>query len=243
MRDSDWLKGKVALVTGAGRGIGRAVSKALAATGAHVVLAARTGDELESVRKEITSAGGHALSVPTDVSAEASVSSLFSAIYAHHGRLDILINNAGIGAFGRIEDTSTEELDRVLAVNVRGTFLCCREALRRMKARREGTIINISSVVGFKGYPNQSVYTASKHAVMGLTKSLSLEAWPHDIRVSAILPGGVDTELITRARPDIPGEELMQPEDVAEAVVFLLSLSDRAAVDEIYIRRRKSQPW
>jgi 3-oxoacyl-[acyl-carrier protein] reductase len=112
-----------------------------------------------------------------------------------------------------------------------------------MKARREGTVINISSVVGFKGYPNQSVYTASKHAVMGLTKSLSLEAWPHDIRVSAILPGGVDTELITRARPDIPGEELMQPEDVAEAVLFLLSLSDRAAVDEIYIRRRKGQPW
>jgi len=112
-----------------------------------------------------------------------------------------------------------------------------------MIPQRSGCIINVSSVVGIKGYPNQAAYTASKHGVMGLTKSLAVEAQPHGIRVSAVLPGGVDTDMVAQARPDLDRSVLLQPDDVADAVMFLLSLSDRAAIDEIYIRRRASQPF
>jgi 3-oxoacyl-[acyl-carrier protein] reductase len=112
-----------------------------------------------------------------------------------------------------------------------------------MSPRRQGYIINISSVVGFKGYPNQAAYTATKHGVMGITKSLAVEAQPHGIRVSAVLPGGVDTALAAAGRPDLDRSVLLQPRDIAQAVLYLLSLSERAAVDEIYIRRRSSAPF
>jgi 3-oxoacyl-[acyl-carrier protein] reductase len=115
--------------------------------------------------------------------------------------------------------------------------------MRLMAPARRGYIINISSVVGVKGYANQAAYAASKHAVMGITKSLAAEAQPHGIRVSAILPGGVDTSLMEALRPDLDKALLMKPDDIADAVMFLLSLSDSAAVDEIYIRRRSSAPF
>jgi NAD(P)-dependent dehydrogenase (short-subunit alcohol dehydrogenase family) len=130
-----------------------------------------------------------------------------------------------------------------MAVNVKGLFLCCQQAMRMMVPMRRGYIINISSVVGIKGYANQSAYAASKHAVMGITKSLAAEAQPNGIRVSVILPGAVDTDLIDALRPDLDKSALMKPEDVADAVVFLLSLSESAAVDEICIRRRLSAPF
>jgi len=235
------LDGKVAVVTGAGRGIGRAIAKALAGRGAHVVLAARTKEQIEAVAAEIVAAGGKATPVVADVSDEASVAGLFGEVRSL-GRLDILINNAGIGLFGQVKEFAAEDFDRVINTNLRGTFLCCREAMRIMVPRRAGFIINISSVVGFKGYPNQAAYTASKHGVMGLTKSLAVEAQEHNIRVSVIMPGGVDTGLVGDARPDLDRSALMQPEDVAETVLYLLSLSDRAHVDQIYIRRRSSCP-
>lgn len=237
------LAGETAIVTGAGRGIGRAIALALARAGARVALAARSRPQLEEALSEIHASGGSGIAVPTDVSSESEVAHLFERVREDFGRLDVLVNNAGLGIFGPLEELRTEDLDRVLAVNVRGTFLCAREALKLMKPRRKGYIINVASVVGFRGYANQSAYTASKHAVMGLTKSLALEAQPYDIRVSAILPGGVDTDLVRQARPDIPQSDLMQPEDIAQVVLFLLSLSDRAAIDEIYIRRRKSAPF
>jgi 3-oxoacyl-[acyl-carrier protein] reductase len=128
-------------------------------------------------------------------------------------------------------------------VNLKAVFLCCREALRLMTPRQQGYIINISSVVGFKGYPDQAVYTATKHGVMGITKSLAVEAQLHGIRVSAVLPGAVDTGLMAVARPDLDPATVLKPQDIAQAVLFLLSLSERAAVDEIYIRRRGSAPF
>lgn len=235
--------GKVAVVTGAGRGIGRAVALALARSGAGVALAARSESEIRTVLAEIEAGGGSGAAFPTDVSSEEDVVRLFRRVREDFGRLDVLVNNAGLGIFGPLEHVRVEDLDRVLAVNVRGTLLCAREALKIMKPARRGYVINVASVVGFRGYANQSAYAASKHAVMGLTKSLALEAQPFGIRVSAVLPGGVDTDLVRKARPDIPPEDLLQPEDIAGAVLFLLSLSERAAVDEIYIRRRKSAPF
>jgi len=237
------LDGMTALVTGAGRGIGRAVALAIADAGARVALAARTAEQIDAVAQEIADAGGEALPVAVDVSDEAAVGDLFARIGTHLGPVDILVNNAGVGIYGPLAEFAAADFDRVLAVNLRGTFLCCREAMRMMMPRRSGTIINVSSVVGFKGYPNQAAYAASKHGIMGLTKSLAAEAVEPGIRVSAILPGGVDTEMVRASRPDLDPSDLLAPEDVAGAVMYLLSLSDRAAVDQIYIRRRTSSPF
>ena len=237
------LTEKVALVTGGGRGIGRAIGKALGAAGARVVVTARTQAAIDAVAQEIVDAGGAAAAMAMDLADESSVRPVFAAVRERFGRLDVLVNNAGIGLYGPVKDVPLEDLDRMVGVNLRGTFLCCQEAMRIMAPQKSGYIINISSVVGFKGYPKQAGYTATKHAVMGLTKSLAVEAQEHGIRTSAILPGGVDTAMVREARPDLDPAILLQPEDVAQAVLYLLSLSDRAAVDEIYIRRRTSQPF
>ncbi|MHB8970901.1 MAG: SDR family NAD(P)-dependent oxidoreductase [Pirellulaceae bacterium] len=237
------IEGKVALVTGAGRGIGRAICIALSQAGATVVAVARTREQIEAVASEILGDGGKAIAIRADIAEENDVCSLFDQLKERFGRLDVLINNAGLGRFGPLEEFSVTDFDQIVAVNLRGTFLCCQHATRIMIPQRDGYIINISSVVGFKGYPNQSAYTAAKHGVMGLTKSLAVELQKHGIRVSAVLPGGVDTDMVRAARPDLDPSVLMQPEDVAQTVMYLLSLSDRAAVDQIYIRRRGSQPF
>jgi len=237
------LEGQIAIVTGAGRGIGRAVALALGENGASVITAARTKSEIESVTNEIVEAGGVSRAFQCDISDENQVRDLFFFAEQEFGKLDILINNAAVGLYGPMADFPTKELDTLLDINIRGTYICCREALRMMIPKESGYIINISSVVGFKGYENQSAYTASKHAIVGMTKSMAVEAKPHNIRASLIHPGGVDTDLVGDARPDLDRSILMQPEDIAHAVLFLLSLSERCAIDEIYIRRRTSTPF
>jgi 3-oxoacyl-[acyl-carrier protein] reductase len=237
------LAGAVALVTGAGRGIGRSISRTLADAGARVFLTSRTVGELEQTAREIRSRHHEAEYLPADISSEAGVDDVFREVRSRFGRLDILVNNAGLGLSGAVADFPVDGLDTLMSVNVRGVFLCCQQAMRIMVPARRGYIINISSVVGFKGYAQQAAYAASKHAVMGLTKALAVEAQPHGIRVSAVLPGAVDTGLMDALRPDLDKALLMKPGDVADAVLFLLSLSDSAAIDEIYIRRRTSAPF
>jgi 3-oxoacyl-[acyl-carrier protein] reductase len=237
------LKGRVALVTGAGRGIGKAIGLALGACGAHVVPAARSEDQIHALAEQIKAVGGQATPLRLDLTQESSILSVFKQIQQRLGKLDILVNNAGLGLYGPIREFHTEDLDKLLAVNLRGAFLCCREALRLMEPRKSGYIINISSVVGFKAYVNQAAYTATKHGLVGLTKTLAQEAQPHGIRVSIVSPGGVDTDLVRAARPDLDPAVLLQPDDIAQTVLYLLSLSDRAAVDEIYIRRKASLPF
>jgi 3-oxoacyl-[acyl-carrier protein] reductase len=237
------LSGHVALVTGAGRGIGRSVALALADAGADLFLTARTGDQLEEVAREIRGKSRRAEYRAADIASAAGVARVFDELVRHYGRLDVLVNNAGLGLAGPLVDFPEAGFDTLMAVNVKGLFLCCQRAMRLMVPAKRGYIVNISSVVGFKGYPNQAAYAASKHAVMGITKSLAVEAQPSGIRVSAVLPGGVDTELMGSLRPDLDRAALMRPEDIADAVLFLLSLSPTAAVDEIYIRRRSSSPF
>jgi 3-oxoacyl-[acyl-carrier protein] reductase len=237
------LSGKVALVTGAGRGIGRSIALALAGAGARTLLTARSAGELQGVAGEIRSRGGEAELLAADLARPQGVEAVFGALKRTYGTLEVLVNNAGLGLSGPLMEFPAESLELLLAVNVKGLFLCCQQAMRLMVPARRGYIINISSVVGFKGYANQAAYAASKHAVMGITKSLAVEAQPHGIRVSAILPGAVDTGLMEDLRPDLDKALLMKPQDVADAVMFLLSLSETAAVDEIYIRRRSSAPF
>ncbi|MFW6180148.1 MAG: SDR family NAD(P)-dependent oxidoreductase [Spirochaetota bacterium] len=237
------LKGRTALVTGASRGIGRSVSLALAGAGARVFLLARSAEKLREVAREIEESGGVAEALTADLGSADQVRGAFAAVRERAGALDILVNNAALGLWGRFLDFPLEDFDRLMQVNVRGTYLCCQEGLKLMLPAGRGYIINIASVVGFKGYPNQSAYTASKHAVMGMTKSLAVEAQEHGVLVAAISPGGVDTMLAADARPDLDRSRLILPEDIARSVLYLLSLSDRAWVDHLYIRRRTSSPF
>ena len=237
------IKNKTALVTGASRGIGKSISVALAESGARVILSARDTRRLETVRKEINDKGGDAVAIPADLSEEEDIVSLFEEIKKQYERLDIAVHNAGVGYFEDLVDFPMDKFDEIFRVNMRGTFLCCKHAMKLMIPARAGYIINVSSMQGIKGYPKQSAYAATKHGIMGMTKSLSAEAQKHNIRVSVILPGAVDTELIADARPELDRSLLIHPEDISKAVLFLLSLSGRAMVDMLVIRRSTASPF
>jgi len=237
------LAGKVAIVTGASRGIGRAISLALAKEAASVVLAARAIDKMNETAKLVTAAGGKAQIIPTELTDENSIRNLVKATGQRFGRLDILINNAGVTHSAKLEDTSTKDWDRCQQINSRAPFILCREALPLLKNAERAYIINIASVVGVKAYPLQSAYTASKHALRGMTMALAEEMRGTNIRVHLLCPGGVDTELVTKVRPDIKKQDLMQPEEIAELVLYLLTHKGNAVVDELHIRRAASTPW
>ena len=237
------LAENVAIVTGAGRGIGRTIALRLAEQGVQLALAARTETELRTVQAEIEALGGEAAVLPTDITRESEVIALISSTIERFGRLDILVNNAGIGHFGPLAESTTEQWDRTMAVNARAPYLLCREAIPHLKQQELSFIININSVVGVKGYPNQALYGASKHAIIGMTKALAKEVQADGIRVHAINPGGTDTELIGRARPDLDRSVLMQPDEIADIVLFLLTRRGNALIDEINVRRAASTPW
>ncbi|MHB1334458.1 MAG: SDR family oxidoreductase [Candidatus Humimicrobiaceae bacterium] len=237
------LKDKVVLITGASKGIGKNIIIALAKEGAITVLVSRNKETLEKTHEEILSLGGKALAIPADISKEEEILNLFSKIKDQFGRLDILINNAATIITGKLVDFSLKDFDKMMQTNLRGLYICCQQALRIMLPQKSGYIINISSVAGFKGYAEQSAYTAGKHGVMGITKSLAAEVYKDGIFVSAILPGGVDTELAWYARPDIDRSILISPQDIADTVLYLLRLSDTAWVDQIYIHRKTAQPF
>lgn len=237
------LAGKVAIVTGASRGIGRAISVALGAEQATVVLAARAQEELAQTAAEVAQAGGAAEVVPTELSDEGSIKQLVQTTSERFGRLDILVNNAGITHSASLEETRTEDLDRCWTINARAPFILCREALGLLKQAERGYIVNISSVVGVKGYPLQSAYTASKHALRGMSMSLAEELRGSNVRVHVICPGGVDTEMVSRVRPDIDKADLIGPGEIAELVVYLVTHRGNAVLDELHIRRATSSPW
>ena len=237
------LTGKIAIITGASRGIGKSIACALAAQNATVILVARSKKDIQSLAQQITSTGGKAQAIPLDISQEKEVIGFFNDIVKRYEKLDILINNAGVNARGKVLETPIDALDNVMKVNIRGTFLCCREGLRVMALQKNGTIINMSSVMGFRGYVDQAAYAASKHAVVGMTKTLAIEAKEYNVRVSVIHPGAVATEMGLSARPDLDPQVMIHPEDIAQVVLFLLSLSEHCAIDEIYIRRKSGSPF
>ena len=195
------------------------------------MLAARSEKLLGDLQNEINSSGGFAKAYPTDLCKDGDIRDLFKNIYDDFGKLDILINNAGAVKSGNIVDFSIDDFDMLIDINLRAVYFCCQQALKMMILAGKGYIINISSVVGFKGYPQKTAYSAAKHGVMGLTKALAAEVAEHGIRVSVILPGGVDTDIIKEARPDLDSSVLMQPEDIADTVLHLLELPERAMVD------------
>ncbi|HCO92409.1 MAG TPA: 3-oxoacyl-ACP reductase [Phycisphaerales bacterium] len=237
------LEGKVAIVTGASRGIGRAVSVALAQEAATVVLAARSIEELQNTADMVSQAGGKSKIIITELTEERSIKNLVEVTGEKYGRLNILVNNAGVTHSAKLEETLTEDWEHCLRVNARAPFILCREALPLLKQTQAAHIINIASVVGVKGYPLQSAYTASKHALRGMTISLAEELRGSNVRVHVLCPGGVDTDMVDRVRPDIAKDELIKPEEIAELVLYLVTHRGNAVLDELRIRRATSAPW
>ena len=230
------LADKVCIITGAGSGIGRASALLFAREGASVVVAEMDEQAGERVAAEIAGTRGRALAVRTDVTDLAVCERVVALTLARWGRIDVLFNNAGIGAVGTVEDEPLDQVDRVWNVNVRGVFLMCRAALPSMKARRQGSIINMASAIAEFGLARRASYSASKGAVLALTKSMQIDYAPYNIRVNALLPGTIHTPLVERYLRDhypdyeqglagirarqLTGE-LGRPEDVAAAALFL----------------------
>ena len=225
------LEGRVSLVTGASRGIGLAIARALAAEGAHVVLAARDTAKLAAAVGEIAAAGGRAEALSLDVADRGSVEAALAHVLSAHGRVDHLVNNAGVTRDNLLLRMKDEEWQQVLDTNLTGVFLCTQAALKPMLKQRSGRIVSITSVVGLGGNAGQANYAASKAGIVGFTKSVAREVASRGITVNAVAPGFIETDMTAamteKAREAVKGAVPMgrvgRPEDVAGAVLFLVS--------------------
>ena len=236
VRDEDKsLKSQVAVVTGAGRGIGAAIAQKLAELGATVMLCGRNRHSLGEAAKSIAKTGGQCEVVPCDLTSLQSVEAAASKVEASFGRLDILVNNAGIGGFGGpLHQLPPDEWDQILNTNLRGVYYAVRAFAPLMIRARSGHIINISSLAGKNALPNGAAYAASKWGLNGLTYSLAEELRGHNIRVAVICPGSTNTELSPHEGKD--PAKMLQPEDVAHAVEMLVTQSPQSFVSEILMR-------
>ncbi|HYQ87518.1 MAG TPA: SDR family NAD(P)-dependent oxidoreductase [Bacteroidota bacterium] len=232
------LKDKVAVVTGSGRGIGKAIALALAREGARVVVAARTLTEINAVAREIEAVGTAAFPVRTDVSQEFDVNMLVSKTVQKWGAIDILINNAGVGTFAKVVDLAASEFDKMVRVNMRGVFLCARAVVPHMVQKNSGDIVNVASLAGRNAFVGGAAYCATKWGLIGFARCLMLEVRTHNIRVITVCPGSVDTgfggekdELAHRSSGDIP-----QAEDIARVVVDALRMPRNVMVSEVDVR-------
>lgn len=245
---ADALKGKVALVTGGGTGIGEAIAATFVREGARVVVASR-----DAVSLERSATGTGAVAIAADVSDEASVIALFRAIEAQFSGLDILVNNAGVtGQVAPAEQLDMGQWDTTMAINIRGTILCIKHAVPLLRRRGGGSIINMSSLMGLRGYPMRAAYTATKFAVLGITEAVAQEVGPDNIRVNALCPGAVNGDLMQRviaarvAAEGRPAEEIIrvnytdkaalrrwvEPAEVADAALFLASAASASITGE-----------
>lgn len=226
------LTNKTALITGAGKGIGKALAESLAQEGVHLGLIARTAADLEALKAELTAKYDIRVAIATaDVAVQEDVNRAVASLTEQLGAIHIVINNAGIAKFGKLVDMDPQEWERIIQVNLMGTYYVTRAVLPTMIEQNEGSIINISSTAGERGFATGSAYNASKFAVMGLTEALMQEVRKHNIRVTALTPSTVNTELAVNAGLNIGDEDrMMQPEDVAELALAALKLPQRVFV-------------
>jgi 3-oxoacyl-[acyl-carrier protein] reductase len=225
------FEGRIALVTGASRGIGAAIARRLGAEGATVLAAARSAEGLERVVSEIVAGAGRAEAVTIDISDAASIESAVKETLASHGQIDVLVNNAGITEDNLVLRMSRESWDRVLATNLTGAFLLTQAVVKSMVRRRYGRIVNVTSIVGLMGNAGQANYAAAKAGLVGLTKSVARELGSRNVTCNAVAPGFIETAMTERMTEEaraaltgqIPLQRLGQPEDVANAVAYLAS--------------------
>lgn len=231
------MEGKVVAITGASGGIGRGLAERFAAEGAAVAIGARTKSKLDQIAAGIKSRGGKVLALALDVRREEDIVAFVQQTVKAFGRLDVFVNNAGVGVWKRVEETSLAELHAVMRTNLYGTFLGCREAFRQMRAQGGGTILNISSMAGKDAWEGTGVYSASKFGIQGLSRALADEGRTHNVRVSCICPGMVDTPMITG--DDVGSrEQLIRVADVAEAAIYLATLAPNVIVQELLLERK-----
>ena len=233
------LKDKVVVVTGGGRGVGRSIALALAREGARLALVARTESELNAVREEVEALGGEAIAVPTDISDPKQIEDMAQETLKTFGTVDVVINNAAKGAIPDllVQDTTIEDWDYVMNVNARGTFLVTKAFLPTLLAKGSGHVINIETVVAKKGVATAVAYCASKAAMLAFGQGLLDEVGPLGVRVTNILPGPINTKMRWDHNPDYPRDWVVEPDDVAQAVVSVLKMRDYVLLDEIAVRR------
>lgn len=231
------LQGKVAIITGASRGIGRAISLALSKKGVNLVLAARNEKDLVTLRDEIIEKGGEALAVKTDVGMIEDCKYLVQQSLNAYSEIDILINNAGrgLGGGGPIEASDPEEVTKMVQINLLGTYYCTFAVLPSMKAQSSGHIVNVSSVVGIKYFPQSPMYSATKFAVRAFSEGLRNQVQKWNIRVTTVYPGQTDTPMLERV-PLAERNKLLRPEHIARAIIHALEYPDGVSINEIVIR-------
>lgn len=238
------LSGTVVAITGASSGIGEATALAAARAGASVALAARRAERIEALAQRIEEQGGRAIAVPADVGAEAQARAFVERAHAQLGRLDALVNNAGVMLLGPIEDAPTEEWRRMIHVNVFGVLYCTHAAIPLMRRQGSGHVVNVSSVAGRTARAGSGVYNLTKWGVGAFSESLRQELAPHDIRVTLIEPGAVETELTDHLRPEIreqatkrfQGITRLQADDIAAAIVYALGQPSHVSINELLVR-------
>jgi len=242
------IEGKVVVITGASSGLGEAIARALSAQGASLVLGARRQDRIQSLAHELTGRGGKAIAVTTDVTHREQVKDLVDAAVQAYGRVDVMINNAGVMPQAPLERLKIDEWDRMIDVNIKGVLYGIAAALPYMKQQKAGHFINVSSVAGHKVGPGFAVYAATKHAVLALSEGLRQEVKPYNIRTTVISPGAVATELpSSTTEPDIAErvrkvyESAIPADSFARAVIFAISQPDDVDINEILFRPTSQQ--
>jgi 3-oxoacyl-[acyl-carrier protein] reductase len=234
---------KTIIITGASKGIGRALALRLARANHRLMLVGRNEDDLKKLVEECKVFENECAYTLIDLARPEAAGIVISNCIEQFACLDVLINNAGVAYPYSVENTPVEQWDLMMAVNARAPFLLCKKAIPFLKQSQHASIINISSIVGRKGYVNQAAYTASKHALTGFTKALAKEVQPMGIRVHLLSPGGVATEMLKKTRPDLSLAGMIQPEEIAEIVEFLINKRGNSMIDEINMRRIGIQPF
>ncbi len=227
------LDGQVAIITGAGSGIGQETAEALAQAGVRVALAARTQTALDAVADTIHTAGGTTLVVPTDVSDEAQIEQLVTRTHAEWGRLDILITSAGRASFGPLVESNTADWDNMMNTNLRATYLCAKHVLKIMLPQGSGHILNVLSMASHTALPGSAAYTASKFGALGLTKVMAAEVRSQGVKVTAVMPGSVNTPLWDKSGGDLDQNKMLSATDVASAMLDIIAQPPGIYTDEI----------